>query len=321
MPRVNELYGQALDESIDKAELRNAFCPFMKKPCDGGGNRDMARWKANEQPLSSLFDTTVGDNGDGFIPCGVCSIRFSGRSNAASPENWAICPRRLLTFECGQNVSEAQRPLVRRILQLAGFQTGDMVSAWSEISLRDSTKGFNYRLDYVLQKSGGAPVIVEIMTASTSGGNKEKLTDIKSAFCNAVLFAHGVQPDLGDSPGVNVRQVWARMASQLIVKSEAANQWGGRAIWVIQDTLLDYIRKSTGLPLDKFRSHDWTPCEINVISANLDAPEQIELYAGPIRPSGTHSGWLELLTAPGIPDKEALTKKLSPEKAVAVLEP
>ena len=60
---------------------------------------------------------------------------------------------------------------------------------------------------------------------------------MKNAFCDAVLYAAGLLDERGQSPGVNIRQVWARMASQLIVKSEIANEWGGSAIWVVQDAL------------------------------------------------------------------------------------
>ena len=98
---------------------------------------------------------------------------------------------------------------------------------------RSSGQFVPYRLDDVLRKGSAPPCIVEIMTASTSGGNKKKGTDMQSAFCDAVLYATGLLPERRNSPGVNTRQVWARMASQMIVKSEIINEWGGRAIWVV----------------------------------------------------------------------------------------
>ena len=57
-------------------------------------------------------------------------------------------------------------------------------------------------------------VIVEIMTSSTSGGNKNKRTQIAMACEDAVI-----SPENHNAPGINYRQVWARMVSQLIVKS------------------------------------------------------------------------------------------------------
>lgn len=136
----------------------------------------MMRWPAEQQPLAPFFDPEVGSGGGGYIPCGVCSVR-------TSMTNWAVCPRRLLSFDAAQP-SEEQLPLRNRVLQLAGFGNGDTVRVWSEITLRDST-GLNYRLDYVLRSGDSPPVIVEVMTASTSGGNKSKRTDMQSAFCDA----------------------------------------------------------------------------------------------------------------------------------------
>ena len=199
MPVVHELFGEILTESgVHHGNFRHASCPHMAgKQCDGGGNRDMARWPARDQPLAPFFDRSVGDR-DGHIPCGICSV-LAARS-------WAICPRRLLTFDAEQP-SPQQRPLFERVLHLAGFASGDTVRVWSEISLRDQASNLNYRLDYVLCAEGRPPIIVEIMTASTSGGNRAKRTDIQNAFCDAVLYAEGTLAERGQSPGVNIRQV------------------------------------------------------------------------------------------------------------------
>ena len=278
--------------------------------CDGGGNRDMMRWPADRQPLAPFFSSAVGTNGDGFIPCGVCSVRLS-------QTNWAVCPRRLLSFDSSAP-SQQQRLLWNRVLQLAGFGYGDTVRVWSEISLRDST-GLNYRLDYVLRAEDRPPVIVEVMTASTSGGNKSKRTDMQSAFCDAVLYANGVLAERGQSPGVNARQVWARMASQMIVKSEVANQWGGRTIWVVQDALMKYIGRQTGLRLEELYSPDWEIGEVNVVSASIDDPEDIRLYSGPIHSTGGEACWTELLSTPSVPDVGSLTDRLTEDRIIATL--
>ncbi len=263
MPVVNELFGETLTRpGHQKGRFRFAQCPHMGgKRCDGGGNRDMAKWPATEQPLAPFFDPSVGNSGDGSIPCGVCSVH--------TDISWAICPRRLLTFDAAKP-SWQQAYLLSRVLSLAGFKKGDVVCIWSEISVVFKTKNerLNYRLDYVLKSESAPPVIVEIMTASTSGGSKKERTDIQNAFCDAVLYAEGNIPNRRGSPGVNIRQVWARMASQMIVKSQIANAWGGMTIWVVQDALMDYIRSNTGLRLDDLRSSDWQTGEVNVISTN-----------------------------------------------------
>ena len=320
MPQVNELYGLPLRESgAKRAASRQAFCPHMMKLCDGGGNRDMARWPANEQPLAPLFDPSVGEQGGGFIPCGVCSVRLTTGRNTDTYVDWAVCPRRLLSFESGA-FSDSQHALAERVLQVAGFERGDQIRIWSEIRLLDRSVGVDYRMDYVLRKNDNPPVIVEVMTASTSGGNRRRRTDIQSAFSDAVLYENGLIPELRQSPGVNARQVWARMLSQMIVKSEITNQWGGRTIWVVQDSLCHYIKRSTGLNLDALRSTDWEPGEVNLISASINDPEDIELYSGPIRPGdGTETCWLELPTSPGIPPVEKLTDHLTNESAIALL--
>ena len=311
MSIVHELYGKALAESGDqRGSFREAACPYMSgEQCDGGGNRDMARWSATAQPLAPFFDSSVGVKSGGWIPCGVCSVEIAGQA-------WAICPRRLLTIDSGE-VSNAQLPLVRRILQLGGFSSGETVQVWSEVQLRSSSENLNYRLDYVLVGDSGAPVIVEVMTASTSGGNKAKRTDIQSAFCDAVLYAEGVLQDRSQSPGVNARQVWARMASQLVVKSQIANAWGGRTIWVVQDTLASYMRDKTGLRLDEMRSTSWQTAEVNVLSVNIHDFNELTLYSGPIHSHDGSACWDELLDTPSLPAAGVLAGKLETGSKVA----
>lgn len=312
MPLVRELFGQSLKKSGEHREVfRYASCPHMGgRQCDGGGNRDMMRWPAGEQPLAPFFDTSVGQNGDGFIPCGVCSVSLGDKA-------WAVCPRRLLTLDAAEP-SQSQELLRSQVLQLAGFRDGDTVRIWSEISLRDKA-GLNYRLDYVLRSGNRPPTIVEVMTASTSGGNKRLRSDMRSAFCDAVLYANGVLSKRGVSPGVNARQVWARMASQIIVKSEIANSWGGRTIWVVQDTLMDYIGSQTGLHLSELRSPNWTTDEVNVISANIDDPEDTQLFSGPIHSTRGEACWTQLLSTPSLPDVSSLASRLTDDRVIATL--
>ena len=273
----------------------------------------MARWPAAEQPLAPFFDSSVGREGNGYIPCGVCSVN-SGR-------NWAICPRRLLTFDTA-NPSRQQSYLLSRVLGLAGFKSGDVVRVWSEISIvfRTENEKLNYRLDYVLKSENAPPVIVEIMTASTSGGNRKERTDIQSAFCDAVLYAEGNIPNRQKSPGVNIRQVWARMASQMIVKSQIANAWGGLTIWVVQDALMDYIRSNTGLRLDDLRSSVWQTGEVNVVSASIDDPQDVHLYSGPVMSASGEACWAELLNTPIVPSVDVLDNKLDDREVIAEIQ-
>ena len=197
--------------------------------------------------------------------------------------------------------------------------SGDTVRVWSEVPLRDKASHLNYRLDYVLCVEGRPPIIVEIMTASTSGGNRAERTDIQSAFCDAVLYAEGNLSERGQSPGVNIRQVWARMASQMIVKSQIANSWGGCTIWVVQDALMDYIGSNTGLRLDALASSDWEAGEVNVISSSIDAPNGIRLYTGPIHSRNGEACWTELLDTPATPSVDMLHSKLDDDRVITKL--
>lgn len=309
---VNELLGLPLQHNV-KEHLRRAQCPYMRAVCDGGGNRNMARLP-NDHALASLFDPDVLQEGDNHISCGICSVK-------TKKEKWAICSRRLLAFPTDGNFAETQKKLVQKVLTLAGFSLGDQVRVWSEVTIKE--KGFNYRMDYILRgiNPDDPPIIVEVMTASTSGGNKNKGSDIASAFSNAILYAGGLRGDPGESPGVNKRQVWARMASQVIVKSQAANNWGGRTIWVIQNELLEYMRENTGLPLEKLQSSDWKPQEVNIIVADMDDPtgNNLAFYAGPIRAKNGGACWLELLTAKRVPTFAKVHSVLEAAKPIAIL--
>ena len=275
----------------------------------------MARVAASDPALGPFFDRQVGEATGGWLPCGVCSVRLP-RDDVV----WAICSRRLLTFG-PEDVANDQAELANRVFAIAGLEPNEEVSVWTEISLMDvGADGgrFNYRLDYVLRstRTGAPPIVVEVMTCSTSGGNRARGTDIQGAFRRAVLFAHRAVNAPVEAPGVNVRQVWARMASQMIAKSEAANSWGGRTIWVVQDRLVEYIRTNTALPLEALRAPDWTPGEVNMLVSDLAKP--VALYSGPIRSAhGSRRCWLELLGAPHVPTLNSITRKLDETPPIA----
>jgi hypothetical protein len=85
--------------------------------------------------------------------------------------------------------------------------------------------------------------IAEVMTASTSGSNKAKGTDIKGSY---LKMLRGLSYDC---PGINKRQVWGRMATQLFAKSALAENWNSKTYWIVQDSLLKNICKTTKLSL------------------------------------------------------------------------
>ena len=269
----------------------------------------MARWGVNDQPVAPFFDANVGKDGGGFIPCGVCSVRTS--------RAWAICPHRLLTLRNNGRPSVQQRAVADKVLELGGFESGDPVRVWAEVPMRDTKQNLNYRFDYVLRSGDRPPIVVEVMTASTSGGKRAKRTDIRNAFCDAVLFAVGNIPEQRQSPGVNIRQVWARMASQLVVKSQIVNQWGGHTIWVVQDALTEYISNNTGIRLDELKSTDWSLGEVNVLACSLEQPDNLTLYSGPVYGSESSACWAQLLDTPSLPDIDVIVAKLRDDAVVA----
>lgn len=164
----------------------------------------------------------------------------------------------------------------------------------------------------------GIPYIVEVMTSSTSGGNKRIRSCIPQAFEDCILGKKHI------APGINYRQVWARMASQMIVKSQAAIAWGGSAIWVLQDLLADYISASTALDLKRFMAEKLS--EVNILSFSYSdkfrMPQEgdtIELtnsmlFSGPIRPysdvSDVPPSFQDIVLASVCPPKSVLLTAL-----------
>jgi hypothetical protein len=117
------------------------------------------------------------------------------------------------------------------------------------------------------------PYIFEIMTASTSGSDTGNATDIRSAFRNAILSQSHV------SPGINKRQVWGRMVTQLFAKTALAQHWGGQALWIIQDELLQNIELTTLLHVDAIARQEERDIHLVVMSYedDLTGSKQIEL--------------------------------------------
>lgn len=277
----------------------------MGKRCDGGGNRDMARVSLRDDASLRSHFTGVGND----VACGICSVQ------QPTGQEWVICPRRILCF--GGN--DSQRDVVEQTLVLGGWEPPQRLAIWREVRVNvkcENGKKFNYTFDYIIRRLDpngspvGGPLVVEIMTCSTSGGNKAKGTDMQSAFCKAV------RGEEHTSPGVNHRQVWARMASQLIVKSEAGMRWGGRTVWVIQDALAEYIINSTGLRLETMRAKH--PNEVNLLtfgySESRAGPRElkkVDLFAGPISSEGNGKPcFLDIIRAPFVPDFQKLEEVL-----------
>lgn len=327
MPKIFELLGYPISDNSDevKQSRSKAYCPFISGTCDGGGNRYMSDIDLKEHPeLAEMFP------GMSRVPSGVCSIQLTDESSPwiICPRRLLYMGRKAndavlkgetqskLLSICGFNPgatigiwAEAKvkytddgddetafdytfdyvlMPLGRVTVSEAVKETG---VEWKilEKYLTDSGHTFAVRSSetYIEDFPIGNPVIVEVMTSSTSGGNKKKRSCIPQAFEDSMLGR------VHSAPGINYRQVWARMASQLIVKSQAAMSWNGKTIWVLQDLLADYISSSTALDLHKFIKEHTD--EVNILAfsygSNYKSPEKEKtvsldksvLYSGPIR--------------------------------------
>lgn len=331
MPKIYELLGYPIsDNSPEVQESRKkAYCPFISDTCDGGGNRYMSDINlAEHKELSGKFP------GMTRVPSGVCSIQVTDDSAPwiICPRRLLYMGRKANE---GILSGETQRKLYEKCAYPKGTVLGIWAEAKVKYTNDDSEEdlsAFDYTFDYVLMPLGrvsqkqailetgldwstlqkmlrdngytfaqrnneifiedfpiGSPTIVEVMTSSTSGGNKKKRSCIPQAFEDCMLAKPHTAPD------INYRQVWARMASQLIVKSQAAMAWNGKTIWVLQDLLADYISSSTALNLHKFISEHTD--EVNILSFSYGdnykcshdsqtvSLEKSTLYAGPIRSS------------------------------------
>ena len=257
MSKIYEIFGYPVkDKSPDAEESRaRAFCPFMSATCDGGGNRFQSEINLSEHTELKKFFHDMEK-----VPSGICSIQLH-----KDTEPWIICPRRL--FYPKQN---SPNDVQKILLSKCDFPRETELGVWSEVKIKYKTgdkRNFDYTFDYVFMPiveniPVGSPVIVEVMTSSTSGGNKKIRSTIPQAFEDCILGKNHI------APNINYRQVWARMASQLLVKSQVATAWGGKAIWIIQDLLAEYISSSTALNLQNFISEQMN--EVNILSFAYD---------------------------------------------------
>ena len=329
MSKIFEIFGYPLTDSSNEAKecRKTAQCPFMGKECDGGGNRYLSSIDLSKSAaLRSFFGSRTGT-----VCAGICSLQLHDGEAPwiVCPRRLLVLGREAQGRRAFQIQSE--KVALGYLGYESGTRLGvwpEMKMKYSGAA-GGTSKNFDYTFDYVIMPLGqvhqkeveklwglgwgearaiferagytiarrggeyfvedaplGIPSIIEIMTSSTSGGNKTHRTTIPMAFEDAIL---GRQHE---GPGINYRQVWARMVSQLIVKSEVTLAWGGKTLWVVQDALVDYICSSTALNIRSFlASH---PEEVNMLSfsygtafsrgAGVIELSDPRLFAGPIAP-------------------------------------
>jgi len=368
MSKIYELFGYRLQNWNDEAEnnLRHAWCPFMDAECDGGGNRYQSAINLRNNP--ALRERIPGKD---TLQCGVCSLqpRVGEQPWIVCPRR--LLSLKMGNHSVHQAYVREQLSTYADLDKSKAYSVWSEVKIKTEAATEDEeTKSFDYTFDYVLagterkrisevsamldiqvkyvqkmaEKNGftlalrndemwidnfpaDPIIIIEIMTSSTSGGNKEKRTQIAMACEDAIL--HG---ERHNAPGINYRQVWARMVSQLIVKSQVGMAWGGKTIWLVQDVLADYISKSTALILPQYLSDHFD--EVNILSfsygdnINDDGEALIELrdsklFSGPITQGGSLNspdGFVDIVKIGAPPPKLQIWKSLLGKSPVGVWE-
>jgi hypothetical protein len=352
--QIFELFGHQVNDKSPKAEhyRKNCICPFTNNLCDGGGNRYqsfLSKQDVEKNNLTGYFSEDLK-----IVAPGVCSLLVKDTKWIVCPRRIFSFSR---TEEINYHTSFVETLLKKYCKLIAGKKIGvwsEVKIKYSESNDDDESKSFDYTFDYIVASLGSKSIreislilgmteskvrkqaedngytvafrgneyfvedfpigelnIIEIMTSSTSGGNKEKGTTIQQSFVSAI------KGQVHESPGINYRQVWARMVSQLIVKSQIANHWGGKTLWILQDSLTDYITKSTDLNLAKLISN--VAKEINLVSIRygeeMDEKGCLKLvehnlYAGEIPKITSDVDFNKLLQAASIPNMLEVSCKL-----------
>lgn len=358
MSKIFELYGYRLDHwNEDAAQNRaRAWCPFMNAVCDGGGNRYLSEIDLRKNArLQEYFP------GKETVQSGVCSLRVrAGEQPWIICPRRLLSFRAEIQSEY-QAYVRSQLVKHAELKPDCVYRVWSEVRMIVEtIANDDEEKSFNYSFDYVVAGSGRKRlseieiligkreraaltiaeangytiakrdgeywvddfpadpiVLVEIMTSSTSGGNKKNRTQIAMACEDAII-----NPASHNGPGINYRQVWGRMVSQLIVKSQVGMAWNAKTFWLLQDRLAQYISETTALDFSKYIAEH--PNEVNVLAfgyGNIDkknvAPivelENSTFYSGPIAEnSGEHpsKGFIEIVKIAAPPEKDHLWRYL-----------
>jgi hypothetical protein len=311
MPKFFEVYG-CLTDTTNKTELENrkrAYCPFTCATCDGGGNRHQTKINLKNSPLRNFFDQSLDSvipgvcsieySGEIWIVCPRRLLGFNPPDEHRKTINHSLQPHE----EKALIKAGLPRGVELGIWSEVYLQYGDEDSSINYhfdfvITELYRNKSFNSLLDdypglsndekLELLKSArkgkfisgrysesspidllpnlNSPTIIEVMTASTSGSDTEAGTDIASSFTKAMLGQEY------DCPGINKRQVWGRMATQLFAKSALAEKWGGKTVWLVQDQLLDNIALTTQLTLNEIK--DSKSSAINFLSMKFKPGHQ-----------------------------------------------
>lgn len=353
MSKIFELYGYRLDRwTKEAAENRaRAWCPFMDAECDGGGNRYLSALDLRKNPYLRKYFPEKD-----VVQSGICSLRLRDGEQPWIVCPRRLLSLRLNTHTEYQEYVRNQLTRYAELEHGSVYRAWSEVKMKVETTNEDDeAKSFDYTFDYIIAGIGRRRlteiaqlvgkgeratlsiaeangytiamrgnehwiedfpadpiIIVEIMTSSTSGGNKKKRTQIPMACEDAII-----DPTNHNAPGINYRQVWARMVSQLIVKSQVGLAWNGKTFWLLQDVLAQYISNTTALELPRYVAEH--SGEVNILAfgygniesdtAPISKLEKSNFYSGPITENSDTSqkrGFVEIVKIGAPPKKEHL---------------
>ena len=358
MPKIFELFGFPVGVDTPEANHHrlHARCPFMGCMCDGGGNRMLSTINLNQNPalkaiwpdrneiVPGVCSIRLNDTEQPWIVCPRRLLVLGKRGSQLERASQTAVEQKLLSaieYPIGTKIGVWSEVKLKtsndededddRTFDSAFdyvMMPLDTVSQHDIVGSLGGSWGFWHKTlvgsGYAIMRKGGIdyvndfpvdePYIIEIMTSSTSGANKNKRTTIPHAFEDAFLgHPH-------NAPGINKRQVWARMVSQLIVKSQTALAWGGKTIWIVQANLVEYIQATTALKMRELVSNQLS--EVNILSFNYGdfistETGLIELhskqqYAGPISPQITENeaSFVDIIKTAFVPPRFSLIKAL-----------
>lgn len=336
-PQIFELFGYPIDNWTSRASenMKRCNCPFMNAECDGGGNRFASGITLSPStPLSRFFPGKKLIQAGvcslqlhpGEQPWIVCPRRILNYRSGVKYDHQEDVKRMLyeksglvkgvrysvwneIKIKCDiEDNGEAghfdysfdyvitgrERKPVSDIAEIVGMNPAKVMNLLAKSGMTTCYReGEMYCEDFPALPL----VIVEIMTSSTSGGNKKDRSQMAQLFEDTIYKLNGI-PSEPSGPGINYRQVWARMVSQLLVKSQIGKAWGGVTFWVVQDLLAKYISETTALDFSDFLAQHSD--EVNIISGgygdeidpanrsgDLVNIRDMKFYSGRVAPSST----------------------------------
>ncbi|GGX52033.1 hypothetical protein [Undibacterium squillarum] len=304
MPKFYEVYGNDVYDNSPKvvSERASAYCPFTDSTCDGGGNRHQTKIRLDNSPLRDKFDSDLSSvipgicsieyGNDVWIVCPRRLLGFKSRPEEISvnkslklhekeallaaglPQNVELGVWSEVYLQYGDDEASINyhfdfiiSKIERDITFSKAIALHDIAAVSDIEEIQKSAKTGKYisgkfdpnkNIKYFPNLN--EPFIIEVMTASTSGSDTAAGTDIASSFTSAILG------NIHNCPGINKRQVWGRMATQLFAKSALAEFWGGKTIWLVQDQLLKNIELTTKLSIESSSQSEHKSGKVNFLS-------------------------------------------------------